>query len=292
MKQKSFLSLLLLLSLQSATYSKSIYSRIEKKTTPDRSTVKEKTQIFKTSSKPGLKVSSEVSDVIVIGNDNNNEFSVSGNPETFSVSESNGNLTIKEHKRSGSDFTDIIISAPAATSLNLESKSGSISVEDIEGIIDIESKAGKVTIKEPKQNVTVRNASGDIVIKDPVKDVTVHTKSGSVNIKNPQGTVSIDGKSGDIVVKDPNADVSVTVNSGNIDLHAKTLSSSQKVTLETSSGNITCTLPKNAQSIGISTTSGSVQANGFNYGTIRSWSSSDHNITLTTTSGKVRLKKS
>ena len=179
MKQKSFLSLLLLLSLQSATYSKSIYSRIEKKTAPDRSTLKEEIQIFKAGSKPRLKVSSGVSDVTVMCNNNSKEFSVSGNPETFNVSENNGNITIKEHKRSGSDFTDITILAPAATSLNLESKSGSISVEDIDGLIDIESRAGKVTVKDPKQNVTVHTTSGDVVIKDPANDVTVHTKSGS-----------------------------------------------------------------------------------------------------------------
>lgn len=114
---------------------------------------------------------------------------------------------------------DIVVSVPQHLSLEIDDGSGTISINNINNLVDIDDGSGDIYVK---------NINGDLIIEDG---------SGEINIKNVSGDIDIDDGSGELFVKDVGGSVNIEDGSGDLTLHHI----GGKVTIDDGSGGIDVT---------------------------------------------------
>jgi DUF4097 and DUF4098 domain-containing protein YvlB len=137
---------------------------------------------------------------------------------------------------------EFIISVPDNYNLDLYTKGGSISAEDIQGIVKSrtsggslhfdriegeisgETSGGSVDIGEVTGNTVADTSGGSIRIKQAKGPVDAHTSGGSITVEEVMGTIKADTSGGSIkayISRQPQADCRLTTSGGSITVHLK-----------------------------------------------------------------------
>jgi len=168
---------------------------------------------------------------------------------------------------------------PEATSVRLESVSGTIQIGDHLNRVYTKTVSGKIKLENIRGNVEVKTTSGDVVISNVqgdlawsstsgdldlvnlVGDLDLHTTSGEVSGQEINGDIKANSVSGDLAFLDSQGGLSYlhTV-SGKIRAELKVIDKDvSSMSLSTVSGGITLYLPENASfDLDISTVSGEI----------------------------------
>jgi len=162
-------------------------------------------------------------------------------------------------------WVDYNLSVPQNINLELETMSGDIETEDIQGNVKINAKSGDlrtkkirgdveavslsgdVVMEEIKGNLTVKSLSGDMRGKDIVSDsAKISLHSGDANFTKLQGNLTVDSLSGDARLADMDClKLRVNSKSGDIEV-SESIKPEGNYFLKTLSGDIRMRIPPDA----------------------------------------------
>jgi DUF4097 and DUF4098 domain-containing protein YvlB len=115
-------------------------------------------------------------------------------------------IEVKPSQRNHSHniVTDLVITVPYNSSLEIATVSADISVEDVKGEQYIESVSGDIDTNAYASDITIDSVSGDIDIEGDNKklEIRIETVSGDIDIQSVDGEVEADTVSGDLVLYD------------------------------------------------------------------------------------------
>ncbi len=159
---------------------------------------------------------------------------------------------------------DHLLRVPASVGVEIETGSGSIRLQGLEGIVLAKTGSGGIELVDVRGNVSAETGSGSIVLDGISATADVVAGSGSIR--------------GDVTSLHLNAQTG----SGSIDLLFGL--APDEVGLETGSGSITVIVPSGSYHLDLRTSSGSSRSAG-----ISDDPSSSRTITATTGSGSIRV---
>lgn len=104
--------------------------------------------------------------------------------------------------RNGDD-TDLIIRAPRASSLDVETVSADIAVSDIEGEQDLRSVSGDIVTGAFAAEIRVQSVSGDVQAtgRDSATRTSASAVSGDVRLRGVSGEMVVESVSGDLEIE-------------------------------------------------------------------------------------------
>ncbi len=148
------------------------------------------------------------------------------------------------------------ITVPAATAVQANAGSGSVSVSGVRGAVKANSGSGNVTANSIGGDVDLRSGSGDIALQGGSKAATLSTGSGNIEASlNGQGDVKANTGSGDIRLTGVVGLLHASTGSGSIGVNGKP-TGDWRVTA--ASGDVTIALPaEQGFTLDASTSSGS-----------------------------------
>jgi DUF4097 and DUF4098 domain-containing protein YvlB len=129
--------------------------------------------------------------------------------------------------------------------IKLQSASGSLRAEHIEGAAQLNSLSGTVTASDIGDTVRGTSVSGDISIDHAKNDVRLSVQSGNIRVSNPGGRVEADLISGNVDVFGATGDVKVHGISGRLSVQGNPAAASFWE-LRNVSGGIDITVPPGA----------------------------------------------
>lgn len=151
------------------------------------------------------------------------------------------------------------IITPDATSVNMETGSGSLDVQGIDDAILAHTGSGSIKLLDVAKSVDASTGSGSITVVGPRGDVIAHTGSGTIQIGEVEGMISASTNSGSLSVYNAQGQVQLRTKSGSIEYEG---SPTGDCRFETTSGGITLDLPSDPDmAVDLSTTAGSVDVN-------------------------------
>jgi DUF4097 and DUF4098 domain-containing protein YvlB len=130
---------------------------------------------------------------------------------------------IAHTKKNG--FVEYELIVPASLSVNLKTHDGDISINDIQGTIQAQTYGGNIVIVNAKNTIHATSTSGDIIIREA---------TGVINASSQYGNIDIHETCNSLICQSVK---------GKITVDYKKLPPTSNVKLETTSGNITLTLP-------------------------------------------------
>lgn len=148
------------------------------------------------------------------------------------------------------------ITVPAATAVQANSGSGSVSVTGVRGAVKANSGSGDVAASSIGGDVDLRTGSGDISLKGGSKAATLSTGSGDIDAAlNGQGDVKANTGSGNITLSGVVGLLNASTGSGSIGVNGKPTGDWR---VSAASGNVTVALPaEQGFTLDASTASGS-----------------------------------
>ncbi len=108
------------------------------------------------------------------------------------------------------------VELPRGMDLVIDDGSGSITVENIDGLLKIDDSSGSITLRDIGNDVQIDDGSGSIQIADVNGDVSIDDGSGSIELKNIIGSVDVEDGSGSINGKDIDGDFKLDDGSGDV----------------------------------------------------------------------------
>lgn len=115
-----------------------------------------------------------------------------------------------------SPYIDLEISIPKHLELEIDDRSGDITISDIGANVNIDDRSGDIAVSDIAGSVKINDRSGDVTIDDVEGFVVVDDKSGDLDIKNVGRDIDIDDSSGDIELFAVGGDVIIEDSSGDI----------------------------------------------------------------------------
>lgn len=181
----------------------------------------------------------------------NNEKKIEEMLENFEIdfNQSGSDVFIKaEYERSGwQRFWDnigkrlrvkYIISVPHVYNVDLQTKGGSISVEDIEGEVKSRTSGGSLHFDQIMGDISARTSGGSIKIGQVEGNIGVHTSGGSIKIKQAKGQVDAHTSGGSITVEEVMGAIKAKTSGGSVKAYISRQPKSD-CRLTTSGGTIT-----------------------------------------------------
>jgi DUF4097 and DUF4098 domain-containing protein YvlB len=174
---------------------------------------------------------------------------------------------------------EIYLPVSYTNALSVKTTSGKIEFPDEYACsqINIESSSGSISVNTiMAETANFKNSSGGIHCENVNGNTDIHTTSGRISFGNITGNVSVESSSGSIHGKKVNGNINISTSSGGIDfdhitgsVFAESSSGSIKLNLvndggvnaKNSSGGIRCAVNENVGNISLVTTSGSVSLN-------------------------------
>ena len=139
-----------------------------------------------------------------------------------------------------SSWVRLEVVAPAGTSFDLHTGSGSIEVSGLLGGGKAETGSGRVTARDLNGTVALHTSSGRMSVQTFDGDLNLHVSSGSIDVAGIKGTLDAHTSSGSIDVRDAQGWVRLETSSGSIDYAG---SPDGDCSFKTGSGNIDLQLP-------------------------------------------------
>ena len=109
-----------------------------------------------------------------------------------------------------------VITVPERYNLDLYTKGGSISADNIEGIVKTRTSGGSLSFDRIVGDITGRTSGGSITIGDVKGDTQVNTSGGSIRIKSAQGPVDAHTSGGSITVEEVMGAIKADTSGGSI----------------------------------------------------------------------------
>lgn len=112
-----------------------------------------------------------------------------------------------------------IITVPSEYNVDLHTKGGSITVEDIHGDILSETSGGSISIGKVVGRSNIRTSGGSIHIKHAEGPVDANTSGGSITVEEVMGTIEAHTSGGSVkayLSRQPDSDCRLTTSGGSI----------------------------------------------------------------------------
>ena len=106
------------------------------------------------------------------------------------------------------------ILVPKKFDLDINTASGSISVENLVGNIDLHTSGGSITIGRIEGPVNARTSGGSIKVMQAEGDVNVHTSGGSISVGETSGSLDAETSGGSIKLDGVDGDTHVHTSGG------------------------------------------------------------------------------
>lgn len=108
------------------------------------------------------------------------------------------------------------VEMPRGLDLVVDDGSGSITIENIDGLVSIDDGSGSMTLRSIGSDVRIDDGSGSIMIAGVNGDLDIEDGSGSIELKDISGSVDIEDGSGGIMAKFIGGDFKVDDGSGDV----------------------------------------------------------------------------
>ena len=131
-----------------------------------------------------------------------------------------------------------IVSVPRIYNLDLKTKGGSISVEDVEGKVSSRTSGGSLYFDHILGDVNGRTSGGSIKIGEVDGNIVVHTSGGSIRINIAKGDVDAHTSGGSITVEEVAGTIRARTSGGSVKAYISHQPESN-CRLTTSGGSIT-----------------------------------------------------
>jgi hypothetical protein len=136
---------------------------------------------------------------------------------------------------------EFIISVPENYNLDLYTKGGSISAEDIQGVVKSKTSGGSLHFDRIDGEISGKTSGGSIEIGEVTGNTVVDTSGGSIRISHAQGPVDAHTSGGSITVEEVMGTIKADTSGGSIKAHISSQPQSD-CRLTTSGGSITVQL--------------------------------------------------
>ena len=134
-------------------------------------------------------------------------------------------VKVKVPRHHGRDIdSDIVVSVPKDSSLEVSGVSADIEVEGVLGEQEVATVSGDVTIKGSAADVEAASVSGDVEVRGTNADTEteVATVSGDLTLKGLAGEIEAESVSGDVTITDGSFDDAYTESvNGDLTFHAE-----------------------------------------------------------------------
>ena len=170
-----------------------------------------------------------------------------------------GGLTIvtRNPERVTNAWVKLEVIAPAGTSFDLHTGSGSMEVSGLQGGGKAETSSGRVTARDLSGTVALHTSSGGMLVQTFDGDLNLHVSSGSIDVVEIRGTLDAHTSSGSIDVRDAQGWVRLDTSSGSIDYNGAPEGDCE---FKTGSGSIDLRLPSDLDAwVGLHTGSGTIR---------------------------------
>ena len=136
--------------------------------------------------------------------------------------------------------TDLIVSVPFASSIDVSAVSADIDVDGVGGEQSLHTVSGDVTTEADGSDVSAASVSGDVEVSGTSKDTEIiaTTVSGDVTLTDVGGTVTAEVVSGDIEIDGGSFDRVSTISVNGEITFVGELRSDGKLTVETINGDV------------------------------------------------------
>lgn len=228
---------------------------------------------------------------VVISSWNKNEVSIKGyygsSVERIEIQSTSNTIRIKTIYKFGLKLDSkcyLEINAPINCSLDIDTVSAEIAVNDFNGNAEIKSVSGDIELTGNYSNLDVESTSGNLKIKGDIIDMEAGTISGDIELSGSaseleitsiSGNISINGKVLNIKSKSVSGDIRYKgkeINYGNLqstsgEIYIECIPIEKTdINVETTSGNIEMNTPKNISTkLKLESHSGKIKINGINY---------------------------
>lgn len=133
------------------------------------------------------------------------------------------------------------VKVPVAMSCNLSTSGGSISVADVEGTHDIHTSGGSLNFDHISGTTDAHTSGGSININDYSGHIAANTSGGSIRVDGTDGEAILKTSGGSINLEKIRGGIEARTSGGSIRAEVSELG--KFVTLSTSGGSITATIP-------------------------------------------------
>ena len=165
----------------------------------------------------------------------------------YTIEQTGNNITLKYELPKSMNFNnkvntvDFVVTVPTATTVDIDSNFGDVSVTSIKGNAVIVNDFGQVTLEEVEGALSVSTNSGEVTaasIKAGKEDIELHSDFGAVTLKNASGrNVTLDSNSGTITLQEVRATGDINTNTDFGDTSFENGSSSL-LSVKTNSGRV------------------------------------------------------
>ena len=136
------------------------------------------------------------------------------------------------------------VKVPMSMSCDLSTSGGSISVADVEGEHDIRTSGGSLNFDRLSGTTKAHTSGGSINVSEYSGKIDANTSGGSITVDRTDGEALLKTSGGSINLRDIRGSVEARTSGGSIRAEVEELGNF--LTLKTSGGGITATLPEGA----------------------------------------------
>lgn len=209
-------------------------------------------------------------------------------------------LSLQQKLKLSSTSGDIATKGITASQISVTSTSGEVRTGELAAKeIEIATTSGDVRVDKADGRLSVASNSGEVIISDGSGERKVSTTSGDIRISGADGMFSLSSTSGEILLEGQSGFGTASATSGDIRISVAQLAGDLDV--DTSSGEVTLGLSENeSMQFKVTTTSGVISTF---FDDVLSFSrkgnraegsigdDSNNKVTVTTTSGDIRVRK-
>ncbi len=142
--------------------------------------------------------------------------SSSGNLDAIRVEQHGRDIIVEHRKRFGfsREEYEIRVNLPQGADADLNLASANLRAAGRLGTLEANTASGDIEIEEIEKDARVRSASGDVRLGSVGGRANVNTASGDIELGRVGGGVSVRSASGDVRVQEAGAEVSINTASG------------------------------------------------------------------------------
>lgn len=127
-------------------------------------------------------------------------------------------LVVMTRTRGSDGVVNLTLTLPSRLNLDIDDRSGSITIDEIGGDIVIDDSSGSIKLTDLGGSLRIEDSSGSIDIRDVKNDVEIEDSSGEIEVLHVAGNVVVSDSSGGIDVRDVEGDFEV-VRDGSGSIH-------------------------------------------------------------------------
>jgi hypothetical protein len=133
------------------------------------------------------------------------------------------------------------IEVPQQVASQLKTSGGSISLSNVSGTQQAHTSGGSLNFNNVKGDTEARTSGGSINLSSYSGNLEATTSGGSINLEDASGTLKLSTSGGSIHLRQVSGDINAQTSGGSIQADVQQLG--KYLTLETSGGNVTATIP-------------------------------------------------